>query len=148
LAVPIDRWDLPIDIWDVPAENWDVPIDAWDVPAENWDVPIDIWDVPAENWDVPIDAWDVPAENWDVPGDRWNVRAKRWDIPAYSASSLLTARGFAELPNFLLAVQTLLLIFDVGGSYFQTSFAVFVPALPAVVAHNSVANIIRLTEIN
>jgi hypothetical protein len=127
LAVPIDRWDLPIDIWDVPAENWDVPIDAWDVPAENWDVP-------GDRWDLPIDAWDVPLE--------------RWDIPAQSASSPLAARELVLFSNFLLESSTLLLIFDVGGSYFQTSFAVFVPALPAVVAHNSVANIIRLTDIN
>jgi hypothetical protein len=127
LAVPIDRWDLPIDAWDVPGDAREFPIDAWDVPAENWDVP-------GDRWNLPIDAWDVPLE--------------RWDIPAQSASSPLAAREFAVLPNFLLAVQTLLLIFDVGGSYFQTSFAVFVPALPAVVAHNSVANIIRLTDIN
>jgi hypothetical protein len=112
------------------------------VPIDRWDLPIDIWDVPAENWDVPIDAWDVPAENWDVPGDRWNVRAKRWDIPAYSASSLLTARGFAALPNSLLEVQTLLLIFDVGGSYFQTPLTVLTPAILAVVVCDSFSDII------
>jgi hypothetical protein len=120
LAVPIDRWDLPID--------------AWDVPGDAREFPIDTWDVPGDRWDLPIDAWDVPLE--------------RWDIPAQSASSPLAARGLALFSNLLLEVQTLLLIFDVGGSYFQTSFAVFVPALPAVVAHNSVANIIRLTDIN
>jgi hypothetical protein len=127
LAVPIDRWDLPIDAWDVPGDAREFPIDAWDVPAENWDVP-------GDRWDLPINAWDVPLE--------------RWDIPAQSASSPLAATGLVLFSNFLLEVQTLLLIFDVGGSYFQTSFAVFVPALPAVVAHNSVANIIRLTDIN
>jgi hypothetical protein len=120
LAVPIDRWDLPID--------------AWDVPGDAREFPIDTWDVPGDRWDLPIDAWDVPLE--------------RWDIPAQSASSPLAATGLALFSNLLLEVQTLLLIFDVGGSYFQTSFAVFVPALPAVVAHNSVANIIRLTDIN
>jgi hypothetical protein len=112
------------------------------VPIDRWDLPIDIWDVPAENWDVPIDAWDVPAENWDVPIDAWNVPLERWDIPAQSASSPLAARGFVALPNFLLAVQTLLLIFDVGGSYFQTPLTVLSPAILAVVVCDSFSDII------
>jgi hypothetical protein len=112
----------------VPIDRWDLPIDAWDVPAENWDVP-------GDRWDLPIDAWDVPLE--------------RWDIPAQSASSPLAARGLFLFSNFLLESSTLLLIFDVGGSYFQTLLTtVLTPAILAVVAHNSVANIIRLTDIN
>ena len=45
-CLPLDKWDLPLDMRDLPLDKWDLPLDTRDLPLDKWDLPLDMWDLP------------------------------------------------------------------------------------------------------